>query len=385
MCQINAPPKELKAGNDNKGASDDEETLINQFDLDQPRREYLFTLPAFVSKFITETFLRRQDERNLGIFLVGINVMLTSLPLAALLYYMELHNVLSTTPYVVLGLCYSGAHCKIFARRFLLALHFVSHCSIFNSRFRFLDHIWTSFLCFFFGIPPGLYYPHHIGMHHHMDNVGPEDMSSTMEYHRDSKWNHFKYMVRFVTMGGFELPVRLVQLQKYRMAVQCVSGCIFFWSAIITGFHYAPKATLFVFWLPWIICSFGLMQGNFKEHIFVDPNDPENNYKSAFTCINTRHNAITFNSGYHLEHHLQPGLPWYRLPEFFLKNMDKHAENDSFVFSGVSVMEVGTLVLFGKFEELADHYVNLGQPQRTREELIAEFKRRLNPIYTSKS
>jgi hypothetical protein len=33
-----------------------------------------------------------------------------------------------------------------------------------------------------------------------------------------------------------------------------------------------------------------------------------------------------------------------------------------------------------RFEELADHYINIGQPKRTKEELIVEFKRRLTPV-----
>ena len=357
---------------------------INQFDIDQPRREYLFSLPDVCTRFIVKHLLRRQDEKNLYIFLVGVNVILCSLPAAAALYYAELtqahHSLVPQWQFCLFGLVYSLGHCKIFGRSFLLALHFISHCSIFNARFRFLDHIWTSFLCSFFGVPPGLYYPHHIGMHHYMDNMGPQDMSSTMEYDRSSKWHHFKYMLRFVTMGGFELPYRLIQLKKYNLVVQCVSGCIFYWTSMGVGFCYAPLATLFVFFIPWLICSFPLMQGNFKEHIFVDPQDPHNNYKSAFTCINTPHNAVTFNSGYHLEHHQEPGLPWYRLPELFLRNIDKHAANDSFIFSGLSVMQVGNLVLYDKFEQLADAYVNVGQVQRTRSQLIAEFKRRLHPI-----
>jgi hypothetical protein len=68
------------------------------------------------------------------------------------------------------------------------------------------------------------------------------------------------------------------------------------------------------------------------------------------------------------------------MPALFLKNIPKHAENDSFVFSGIGTMEVGTLVLNGKFEELADYYLNIGQPKRTKAELVAEFKRRLTPI-----
>jgi fatty acid desaturase len=92
------------------------------------------------------------------------------------------------------------------------------------------------------------------------------------------------------------------------------------------------------------------MQGNFKEHIFVDPDEYWNNYKSTVTCINAPSNALTFNRGYHVEHHEEPGLPSYQLPELFLKNIEKHAKNDSFVFSGI-----GT--------------------KRTKEELIREFKR----------
>ena len=43
-------------------------------------------------------------------------------------------------------------------------------------------------------------------------------------------------------------------------------------------------------------------------------------------------------------------------------------------------MEVGSLVLNGKLNELADHYLNIGQKQRTKAELVAEFKRRLKAI-----
>ena len=358
----------------------DSKPPMNQVDFIQPRREHLFDMPSFMRDWVKETLLRQKDERNLPIFLVGVNILTTSVPMAFGLFYLEHTKSVSPQAFIGLGLCYFIYHLKTFARSFMLALHYETHCSIFNRKFRFLDHIFTSFLCNFFGIPPGLYYPHHIGMHHAMDNVAPNDMSSTMDYDRSSKWNHFKYMFRFVTMGGFELPYRLISMKKYGLVVQCVTGCSLFWGFMISIFPYYPMATFFVQWLPWVSVSFGLMQGNFKEHVFVDPDEPENNYKSTATCINAPTNALTFNTGYHIEHHEEPGLPWFKLPELFLKNIDKHAQNDSFVFSGIGSMEVGTLALNGKFEELADHYVNIGQPKRTREELIAEFQRRLVPV-----
>jgi fatty acid desaturase len=358
----------------------DQTKLINHVDFTQRRREHLFGIPKVVEDWCVEHLLRRKDRRNLGIFLVGINILMTSVPLAGVLVYCEQTQVLSTSQLIMLGVFYLVFHLKTFARSFILSIHYSTHCSIFNKQFRYLDHIWTSGLCNMFGIPLGLYYPHHIGMHHSEDNVAPLDMSSTMDYDRSSKWNHFKYMFRFVSRGYLELPFRLVQMRKWKLAAICVTGTTTFVAALVLFNRYSPIASIFVGWLPWLICSFALMQGNFKEHIFVDPDEYWNNYKSTVTCINAPSNALTFNTGYHVEHHEEPGLPWFQLPELFLKNIEKHAKNDSFVFSGIGTMEVGTMVLREQFDELADYYINIGQPKRTKEELIQEFKRRLTPV-----
>jgi hypothetical protein len=351
---------------------------LNWVDFEQPRREHLFDLPVFVRKWAIETLLRRKDERNFPIFLVGMNILLTSVPLAMGLFYLE--GRVPTSVSIGLGIAYFACHLKTFARSFILALHYITHCSIFNRDVRFLDNVFTSFICVFFGIGPGLYYPHHIAMHHAEENVAPLDISSTMNYTRGSKFHHFLYMFRFVALGFIELPYVMFLKGHYNLFVQCIVGSMVHWGGMAWLGSHSPVATFFVFWFPWLFVSFSLMQGNFKEHIFVDPDDHMNNYKSAISCINCHSNSLTFNTGYHIEHHEEPGLPWFKLPELFIKNLSKHAENDSFIFSGIGPMEIGTLALNGRFEEMADYYLNVGQPKRTKVELVAEFKRRLVPV-----
>jgi fatty acid desaturase len=138
-----------------------------------------------------------------------------------------------------------------------------------------------------------------------------------------------------------------------------------------------------VFILPTIILSFALMEGNWKQHIFVDPDDPKNNYKSAYACINTPTNALNFNDGYHIEHHENPGMQWYRLPTYFQSQLAIYAQQDGFIFTNIGSGKVGRLVLNGQLDRLADHYLNVGQKIRTKEELIEEFRRRLTPIVSS--
>jgi fatty acid desaturase len=350
---------------------------INQFDLEQSRNEHLFALPNGISEWLISNVLKGKEKENIFIIYVMSNVILTTVPLAIILYLLE-----GKAPDIFvsgLGLVYVLFNLFIHARSFILALHYSTHTPIFNQKWRFLKHINTG-LCNLFGMPLWTYYAHHIAMHHCEDNVMPRDLSSTMAYRRDSKLDHLRYMLRYVFLIWFELPYYLVQQKRYKVAARCLTGTVAFFLSIYYLFQLRPIATLFVFILPTIILSFALMEGNWKQHIFVDPDEPENNYKSTYTCINTPTNALNFNDGYHIEHHENPGMPWHRLPKYFQSQIANYAQQDGFIFTNIGSGQVGRLVLNGQLEKLADHYLNVGQKPRTKAELVEEFRRRLQPI-----
>ena len=85
----------------------------------------------------------------------------------------------------------------------------------------------------------------------------------------------------------FELPYHLIKQKRNKAAIRCLLGTVVFFTSTYYLFGVRPIATLFVLILPTIVLSFALMEGNWKQHIFVDPEEPENNYKSTYTCINT--------------------------------------------------------------------------------------------------
>jgi fatty acid desaturase len=351
---------------------------INQFDLEQSRNEHFLELPSGISQWLILNVLKGKEKENVFIVSVMSNVILTMIPLAIALYVLE-----GKSPDVFtsgLGLVYVVFIIRNHARSFILALHYSTHTPIFNRKWKFLNHINTSILCNFFGMPLWTYYAHHIAMHHCEDNVMPHDVSSTMAYQRNSKLDHLKYMLRYVFLIWFELPYQLIKQKRYKVATRCVVGTIAFFASTYYLFQLRPIATLFVFILPTIILSFALMEGNWKQHIFVDPDDPKNNYKSAYACINTPTNALNFNDGYHIEHHENPGIPWHKLPKYFQSQIANYAQQDGFIFTNIGSGQVGRFVLNGQLEQLADHYLNVGQKSRTKEELVEEFKRRLQRI-----
>ncbi len=350
-------------------------TQINQIDLEQPRNEHFFALPTPFSKWLITNLLKGKEDKNIFILLVTINILLTSVPLAISLYFLE--GRINSFLVSILGAAYLYFHLSTYARSFILALHYSTHTPIFNKKWRFLKHINISFLCNLFGIPPWIYFSHHIAMHHCENNTTPYDLSSTMPYQRDSKWHHFLYMLRFAVAIWVELPYILFLKKRYKLVLRSILGESIFFAVISFFFTQSPIATFFVFILPLFVISFAMMQGNWKQHIFVDPEDPTNNYKSTFTCINTPTNSRNFNDGYHIEHHKNPSVAWYRLPEYFQSNLQEYVENDAFIFTGIGSMEVGSLVLNGQLDTLADYYLNVGQKQRTKTELVTEFKRRL--------
>lgn len=136
-----------------------------------------------------------------------------------------------------------------------------------------MGHTWNS------------YYYHHI-KHHHVESNGPDDLSSTIRYQRDSVPDFLHYVLRFMFFVWIELPLYFFRHKKYDLGFQA-----FFWEvsnylAIAGLYRYVDaRATTFAFLLPLVILRIGLMVGNWGQHALVDEDDPASDLRSSITLI----------------------------------------------------------------------------------------------------
>ena len=205
----------------------------------------------------------------------------------------------------------AAAYAALFAiwfDRFTLMLHCTSHRPLFNRRFKALNHTIPWVIGPLFGQTPNSYFVHHMGMHHKEGNL-LGDLSTTMPYQRDrlSHWLH--YWARFITIGLVELTRYHRRHDRSKMVRKLLVGELSFWGACaLLATTVSLQAPLVVFVIPVLLMRTLMMAGNWGQHAFVDPDEPDNDFKSSITCINTRYNRRCFNDGYHIIHHLKPSI-----------------------------------------------------------------------------
>lgn len=260
-------------------------------------------------------------------------------------------------------------------------LHRFSHRAIFKKRYNFLNHYVTWVISPMFGLTPASFHIHHVQMHHPEDNL-PGDLSSTMRFQRDSTLDFLRYYVRFALIGVAELAVYHWRRRHLRLVVHLVAGQVFFYGLCVAlGLWHLPP-TLVVFVIPWIVTNFIQLAGNWGQHAFVDPDEPDNNYKSSITFISDRYNQRCFSDGYHTFHHLQPWVHYSELAAEFAQNREKYGQQDALVLDGVNQIGVWFMLLAHRHRALARHVVRLpGAPARSDEEIVSLLRRRLAPIH----
>eukprot|EP00850_Spirogloea_muscicola_P011254 SM000069S20691 [mRNA] locus=s69:213200:215070:+ [translate_table: standard] len=216
-------------------------------------------------------------------------------------------------------------------------------------------------------------------MHHAENNRHAADASSTEPFQRDNPAHFLLYWLRF-WLAAFDLPFYCFRQRRYALMLQTIATFAAFIGVTTALYQWKPVATLWVLIVPVFITSFALMFGNWSQHIFVDPARPRNNYALTYNLVQSADNQKTFNDGYHIVHHVNSKLHWTELPKRFIETLGKHAEEDALVFNGLGFFDVGILVFAGRLDVLANRYVNLGQKQRSQEEIIALLRERLRPI-----
>jgi fatty acid desaturase len=337
----------------------------------------VITDPVFVKKelkgmdkyFVTKI----RDERDLPFIHLILKITFILIPSTILLY----------TPLLTGNYWWGWAAfhlvlaIAIFLGPYMLMLHNTSHRPFFKKE----NQIWNKYIPFIlgpmFGQSPELYFIHHLGMHHNEGNM-PEDKSSTMPFQRDSIFSFLNYYLRFLFIGIIELAQYFFSKKRKPLGIKAVRAEFTYLILLILLCKFVNLgATMTVFVIPLLIIRLAMMSGNWGQHAFVDQNDPDNDYTSSITCINSGYNEKCFNDGYHIGHHLVANMHWTDMPGELQDNLQKYSDNKSLIFVGLDFQIVWVLLMVRRYDILAKKLVNInGNTFASDEEAISIMKER---------
>jgi fatty acid desaturase len=253
--------------------------------------------------------------------------------------------------------------------------HNMGHRPLFKPRYRILLHYLNWVLGPLFGLYPNSFYSLHIAMHHSENNyVG--DMTSTMSYQRDRLPDFLRYAGNFITAAYARLPFYLWRRGRKRLVRAVVVGELVFLAVVLVALWFNPRGALVVFIIPALAVVVGAAGVNWSEHAFIDPRAPHDAYRSAIVCVNSLYNHIAFNDGYHVGHHLKPGLHWTEMAKDFERNREAYAREQTIVFDGLDYYRVWFLLMTHQYDVLARHCLNLGRERRTLTDTVAMLRER---------
>lgn len=325
-----------------------------------------YSRSSSMAKFFAK-YLR--DERDLPFVYLMMKILFIQVPFVACFFiFPNVFNWYAAAGYWIYMLASGFAP-------FTLMLHNTSHNKLFKQQYDVFNNVIPWLLGMFFGQPPKSYFAHHIGMHHSENNM-LDDLSTTIVYKRDSFFGFMHYFLRFFFLGVFELTAYFKRRKMKKLMKYIMRGETVFYLFVIGLSFISFKATFIVFLVPFILIRFLMMAGNWGQHAFVDEQDPENSYKNSITCINSRYNKVAFNDGYHIGHHLRPGMHWTEMSVDFKANMESYAKEKAIIFQKLDFFVVWFLLMTKSYGVLANNYIDLEQRFSNKDEIIAFLKTR---------
>jgi fatty acid desaturase len=314
------------------------------------------------------TQLLLKDQRDWPFVKQILLTILVLFPLSVSFYFFSAELKYLVPLYWALVIFFLGPH--------LLMLHNICHRSPWKKSYKRPLDILVSVMGLLFGLPPMIYYHHHIKMHHKEGN-GKDDLSTTETFKRDSFLGWLKYFGAFIFTLPFELPAYFIKRGRKDYALNVILGYILFYSVLITAIAFNELGAIFVFIVPTLICWFGLMGGNWAQHAFVDQEDPECPYKNSITVVDSLYNKRCFNDGYHIGHHLFPGMHWTEMPAEFEKNRDKYYDKGAMVFRKLDYQMIWLLLMLKQYRKLAEYYVPREGEKVDTNTIVEIIKKRL--------
>ncbi|MFV0605491.1 MAG: fatty acid desaturase family protein [Niabella sp.] len=320
------------------------------------------------------------DKRDLPFIRLLTIIHITVIPVAILLFTPLLKGWvwwMIAIPYFYLAQFY-------FKGRFGLMFHCLCHRKCLKQEYQQKFHAYITWvICPLFGHAPEGYFAHHMGMHH-VENNNEEDASSTMHYQRDSLVSFLSYFFNFLFLGFKETFMYLFKRKRKKLYTRLTVGEWFFIFFCIGMCFVNLKATMIVWVIPFFFARFVMMLGNWTQHSFINRDNPDDLYTNSINCINTVYNKTCWNDGYHIIHHLRPGMHYTEMPNEFLKRKDEFAHKKAIVFDGIHYLHIFVYLMTKRYDKLADNLVNINNMFSSNEQAIQLMMERTKKINYSK-
>lgn len=248
--------------------------MLNGIDLDDPR------IPKVVQRLVLGPYVRtarsivrvETDVVMLTHLLLYFN---TSIPSAIVLFwnFTWAHGVL----HFIMQVSYMGTY--------TLMMHQHIHMrGILNPRLAIFDQLFPYVLDPLMGHTWNSYFYHHV-KHHHVEGNGPDDLSSTLRYQRDSILHFVHYVGRFFFLVWMDLPCYFVRKGRTSLGLKAGFWEFSSYASMYMMYRLNSRATVFALLMPLLLLRIGLMFGNWGQHAFVDRDEPDSDFRSSITLI----------------------------------------------------------------------------------------------------
>jgi beta-carotene hydroxylase len=213
---------------------------------------------------------------------------------------------------------YLAAVFVVLVRQVDLVEHNHSHVPIFH---RDALNELLGWMCFLSnGVPLEFYEVHHVRNHHRFNqkfDAGGQDWSSlygfTSTHFPDKPVGLAYYVLTFPVITTCHCLLTILRAPGSKMSWRFVRSTVVvsLCSAALLFIH--PWKFLLFFLLPWTVVVFAMGRNNYSHHLGCAMTNP---YDSANVNLRMYSRLLGFNIGYHVAHHLRPGLHWSLLPTY---------------------------------------------------------------------
>lgn len=188
------------------------------------------------------------------------------------------------------------------------AVHNQSHVGMFRSRV--LNRA-VELLMF---LQTGMYttkFALHHNYGHHPHYRDPKLDPSTWVKADGTSMSRIAYIAHYFFTYNYH--VARIGLAHRHLLAQCLRQVALSYLVLAALVYAKPVSALIIFVAPIVLVWLNFIHMTYDDHIDLFSQDA---YAASHTKAHRLLNLLFFNNGYHLAHHLKPGLHWTKLPEF---------------------------------------------------------------------